>query len=145
LRCHLYVPRPASAGCNVISTKQELIPVYFLVHGVAAAVFAVLVALYWSRVSRLGRPWSWIGVALWFIALAAKLQIHRLRVSALIARPFLDAAFTLLVAFIWPKLGQDANHAISVSVGAAVPDAFTTGVGLMFVGMVNDLLVFGMR
>lgn len=120
-----------------------------LIPAVGMMAVAGAAVIYWRRVSGLQPRWFWAGAGLWAVAVAIKVGLALLTNKAAIGfmkenlsypLPILcgglfvgvqsslcEIGITLLAALVWRKLGDDANRAIGVGIGAGAFEAFLLG------------------
>jgi len=121
-----------------------------LISAVGMIVVAVAAVIYWRRVSGLGWKWLWAGAGLWAAAVAFKIAVALLTNAAVIGflkdqlpQPLFvvvgalyigfqsslcEIGFTWLAVLKWRQLGQNADRAIGVGVGAGAIEALLLGV-----------------
>jgi YhfC intramembrane metalloprotease len=127
---------------------------YFaLLAAVGMIVVAALAVVYWRRVSGLGWKWLWAGAGLWAAAVLVKFLFAAVanryvfgyltgQVSFLafvligglyvgLESSLCEIGFTWLAVRRWPQLGQDADRAIGVGVGAGAFEAFLLGLAAL--------------
>ena len=122
-----------------------------LISGSGIVAVAVVAVIYWRRVSGLGWKWLWAGAGLWAVAVFVKVlyamavdrhvfdflgRSHSYLALVVIGGLYVgvessvcEIGFTWLAVRRWPQLGQNADRAIGVGVGAGAFEALLLGVG----------------
>ncbi|NOX53727.1 MAG: YhfC family intramembrane metalloprotease [Planctomycetes bacterium] len=125
--------------------------VFGLVSGLGMMIVAAASVILWRRVTRLPFRWFWVGAGLWLVAVVLKATCAALTNAAVFAYiqqhlPYIlmvvcgglysgiqsslfEIGLTLMAVVIWRQLGQDAQRAIGIGMGAGAFEAFLLGLG----------------
>jgi uncharacterized membrane protein YhfC len=133
---------------------------WFLVSAACMMLVALGAVFYWRRLTGLQLRWFWLGAGLWFVAVAIKVAwaiatnailfdwlVHAVSYPAYLVwgglyggvqSSLCEIGLTLLAVLIWRQLGDSAERAIGIGIGAGAFEAFLIGFGL-FMGVLAAL------
>ncbi len=135
-------------GAESMNADPDMI--LWLVPGLGMILVGAAAVIYWRRVSRAAMKWFWVGAGLWIVAVLLKVICVLLTNDAVlgylrqnfsyplwltasglfagIQSSFFEIGLTFLAVLVWRQLGQDAERAIAIGVGAGAFEAVLLGV-----------------
>jgi uncharacterized membrane protein YhfC len=135
-------------GAESMNADPDMI--LWLVPGLGMILVAAAAVMYWRRVSRVAMKWFWVGAGLWIVAVVLKVICVLLTNDAVlgylrqnlsyplwltasglfagIQSSFFEIGLTFFAVLVWRQLGQDAERAIAIGVGAGAFEAVLLGI-----------------
>lgn len=121
--------------------------------GLGMVLIAFVSVVFWRRSSNVGLRWFWVGAALWTVAVAVKVGVGLLANPSVVGwlkstlphagfivwgslyvgafSSLCEIGLTALAVKLWPRLGQKADEAIAVGIGAGAIEAFLLGIAAL--------------